>query len=165
MLTLARGEADLVLLVWVVMGCTDGTGATDSRDSGTDDPTEATGETGTEPNGIDCGETGTFSMTLRGRVVDQDETPVSFADITFEERNWAPQLFDTTVSDKDGFFEVSGLDMPYAEKCWGTGLQFWVNGETKKLQGSQPMNSWLLKGLAADVETLEVSAPMVLRPR
>lgn len=102
---------------------------------------EETGETGTEPVGA-CGELGSLSLTVVGRVRDAQENWVSGAEISLEERNWNPgRVYGTAYSDAQGNFTLLADDMPVVEGCWGTAVQYWLVGQAGALTGEKPMNA------------------------
>ncbi len=122
-----------------------------------------TGETA-EPTGS-CGEVGTFDMVIRGRAENVAGGGVAGADLTLVERNWSPGTYGKAVTDSSGRFELKGVALPYAEKCWGTGVQIWLEGETDSLAGDRPLNWDLIKAIAAEAKELEMLAPVILRDR
>ena len=134
-------------------------------------PSTPTGDTSsstttTEPQPEPCGRGERFDMVVRGTVVDENDNGVVGATVDFVERNWRPGIYGTAVTGPYGRFEVQGTDMPLLfERCWGIGVQFWLEMETETHIGDSPLNAHLLDALAIEADEVNLQFPVFVQPR
>src|SRR5687768_2058965 len=101
----------VVLAIWA-FGCAD---PPDPPRSDTDDPDGA------------CGDVTAIDVTIVGKVRDGAQQWVPGAHVALEERNWEPgTIHGEADTDADGAFEMTAVDLPVVEGCWGVAVQFWL---------------------------------------
>lgn len=117
---------------WGQIGCTDSGSATDTDT-----------DTGRPPGA--CGDVSSIDVSITGGVRDQDEHPVSSAHVALVERNWEPgTVHGEANTDSSGHFTMEATDLPVVEGCWGTAVQFWLEGDKGAQTGEKPMNSLII---------------------
>ncbi len=126
-------------------------------------PTETSSDTGTIPPEDLCGEIDAFDMAFEGRVEDASGQPVGGATVTLEERNWVNQRFGEDRSSAEGVFEISAYALPRIEGCWGTGVSYWLIGESGPLWGEKPLNANFILALEDGLSSISLDFPLILR--
>ena len=75
-----------------------------------------------DPSG--CGAVTEHTLTLRAKVVDSADQPVSGALVRLEERNWDPQIVSEVPTDASGEATLASMSLTSVERCWGTALDY-----------------------------------------
>ncbi len=141
-----------------------------SADRGTPTGTATTGDTDerevVQPEPCSKGET--FTMSFSGVAQDSGQAVVPGVQLTLEERNWQRGgTYGQATGDASGQFEITGEDMPLmvADRCWGTGVRFFLVGQTDELWGEKPLNDPMIRALEVGVTDVVLDGPIFLFPR
>jgi hypothetical protein len=112
-----------------------------------------------------CGDVSAIDVRVVGTVEDGDGAAAGDVDVALVERNWTPgTVHGTARTDAAGAFEMDATGLPVVEGCWGTAVQFWLEGTKGQLSGEKPMNSLIIDAYLEARSEVDLGAfPLVVR--
>ena len=135
-------------------------------------PTGDTAPTTTEPEDTEppqgaCGDTLYHTVEVLGLVENSDGSPAVGASVQLEERTFEPQVQvwgEGTVTDANGAFSFTAVDIVEVEDCWGTIVDYAIVAQLGDSSAEDRINSTVRNAVAFG-DPVDLSFfPLVLDP-
>ncbi len=87
---------------------------------------EDTEDTGSDDNGVQCGDPVTYDIEVTAKVVDGDGAPVPEIDVFLDDRGWEYDFLGSGPTDSRGRVTFTAYGVTALDGCWGTVLNYWL---------------------------------------